>query len=829
MNHSRDNILIKLKLAAIFFIVALISFNDCQSQNIGINNDGTAPSKSALLDIKSSNKGVLVPRIFLTSDTDATTIANPAHALFIYNTNESVSVGKTFYYNENDSVNPHWVPFFQKYDAWHTIGNTGTTPGTNFLGTTDEKDFIIKTFGSERMKFDKNGGLSDHTLSITSLAETFDGVNINTNSITSGSGLKISANSLTNGSGLSIFSNSTAGLNEDWSYGLRVVKSGNNVNPLHASIGIYSAVSNSGDDAINSGGSFQVSGAHWANGVEILTKGVADNNQQAIVGADIQTLAYNNTNANSVTRAIQINTIGNNQGFTEGVLMSVSGSKVMNGLFFSVSNDTIISGYGVRSGIGGYAPANSNVIAAGEFVNNVTSTTANGRWKYGIRVMSTEEYSGWNVGGWFSAHGAPEGQNFAIIVPHKSDSSKWGGWVGIGTIYPKRLLHVDGTIRGGGDHYDGRIEFQEKGGGYVSLNVGELYLGHNINLTLPITMGNAGDFLQLTPITADSATLSWASPTSGWALTGNSGTNPPADFLGTTDPYDLVIKTNNSERMRIKSGGNVGIGTTAPNSLLHVAGVAQVGTANNLEGKISFYNTGGYNAITLKAPTGATATEYTLPSADGTAAQVLTTDGSGGLSWASPAGASGWSLTGNSGTTPGTNFIGTTDANDFVVKTNGQEQIRVLSTGKTGIGISPTALLHLGAGTATANTAPLKFSAGTNMTTPENGAVEYDGTNYFVTSNGTRYYLTKTLTAISSLDFPSTSKQTASDLTITVNGALNGDAVILGIPNEAICAGACGFYAWVSAANTVTVRCWNATSGGINPAAGTFRVSVVKY
>ncbi len=38
-----------------------------------------------------------------------------------------------------------------------------------------------------------------------------------------------------------------------------------------------------------------------------------------------------------------------------------------------------------------------------------------------------------------------------------------------------------------------------------------------------------------------------------------------------------------------------------------------------------------------------------------------------------PSGGSGWSLNGNAGTTAGTNFIGTTDAQDFVVKTNGNQ------------------------------------------------------------------------------------------------------------------------------------------------------------
>lgn len=42
---------------------------------------------------------------------------------------------------------------------------------------------------------------------------------------------------------------------------------------------------------------------------------------------------------------------------------------------------------------------------------------------------------------------------------------------------------------------------------------------------------------------------------------------------------------------------------------------------------------------------------------------------------------SGWRLTGNSGTTPGTNFIGTTDSQDLIFKTNSVESLKILSTG----------------------------------------------------------------------------------------------------------------------------------------------------
>jgi hypothetical protein len=57
---------------------------------------------------------------------------------------------------------------------------------------------------------------------------------------------------------------------------------------------------------------------------------------------------------------------------------------------------------------------------------------------------------------------------------------------------------------------------------------------------------------------------------------------------------------------------------------------------------------------------------------------------------------SDWSLAGNAGTTAGTNFIGTTDAQDLVIKTNNTERARILTTGELGLNeSSPTATLHI--------------------------------------------------------------------------------------------------------------------------------------
>jgi hypothetical protein len=56
-----------------------------------------------------------------------------------------------------------------------------------------------------------------------------------------------------------------------------------------------------------------------------------------------------------------------------------------------------------------------------------------------------------------------------------------------------------------------------------------------------------------------------------WELTGNSGTTA-TNFLGTQDSNPLVIKTNNSEAVRVEPNGNVGIGTTAIYHTFQVGG-----------------------------------------------------------------------------------------------------------------------------------------------------------------------------------------------------------------------------------------------------------------
>jgi hypothetical protein len=158
------------------------------SQNVGINRDGAAPHPSAMLDIQSASGGVLIPRIALTGNSDTVTIVKPAPSLLVYNTaaagsgNSAITPG---YYFWNGSA---WVRLMETGtnlpNLWKKDGNAGTSPGTDFIGTTDAKSLMFKV----------NNQKAGH-IDITA-ANTFFGYRAGLNTTTGFGNIGISYNAL---------------------------------------------------------------------------------------------------------------------------------------------------------------------------------------------------------------------------------------------------------------------------------------------------------------------------------------------------------------------------------------------------------------------------------------------------------------------------------------------------------------------------------------------------------------------------------------------------------------------------------------------------------
>lgn len=131
--------------------------------------------------------------------------------------------------------------------------------------------------------------------------------------------------------------------------------------------------------------------------------------------------------------------------------------------------------------------------------------------------------------------------------------------------------------------------------------------------------------------------------------------------------------------------------------LLNTNGLVNLRTAGSAT-ELRFFNTAGTFFTGLRTGTPTANTTFVLPSADGAAGQLLSTNGSGQLQWVNaPTGnASGWSLAGNTGTSATTNFVGTIDNTGLVFRTNNTQRMIIDPAGNVGIGVnSPGATLSV--------------------------------------------------------------------------------------------------------------------------------------
>jgi hypothetical protein len=135
------------------------------------------------------------------------------------------------------------------------------------------------------------------------------------------------------------------------------------------------------------------------------------------------------------------------------------------------------------------------------------------------------------------------------------------------------------------------------------------------------------------------------------------------------------------------------------------------------------------------------------------------------------------------------NGTGRLDIRDTITTgTNGDLVLALNGTGKLDLRAAP-----LKAGTATAGTAPLKFTSGTNLTTPESGTVNYDGSFYYVTSSTpTRQRISTDAApvaiAASAIDWTlgaTFTKTLAANTTFTMSNATDGRTIVVAVTNTA--------------------------------------------
>ncbi|QQR87904.1 MAG: hypothetical protein IPJ76_06685 [Flavobacteriales bacterium] len=209
----------KTRLILPLATILMMAAEHGSAQNIGINVNGAAPDASALLDIDATalpaanKKGLLVPRVALTATNVAAPVVAPAPSLLVYNTNTAgvvpTNVTPGYYYWDGA-----WVRFATTGQlGWGLTGNAGTVAGTNFIGTTDAVDWVIKTGGSaatnERARVLSGGQTVVNNTGLGT--NTNDVFSVYSNATTNGATANISAlgaraiNGYASGTGVGVF------------------------------------------------------------------------------------------------------------------------------------------------------------------------------------------------------------------------------------------------------------------------------------------------------------------------------------------------------------------------------------------------------------------------------------------------------------------------------------------------------------------------------------------------------------------------------------------------------------------------------------------------
>ncbi len=211
----------------ITIILMILGFSGF-SQNVGINTTGAAPNANAGLDVDFNNKGVLIPRVALSSTSSFAPLSAHVAGMLVYNTATAGDVNPGFYYNNGSA----WIPGFP------SAISTGDMLYWNGI------DWVRIPVGFPGQYLQLNGGLTPYwggaavlaslstiaASSITDVIAISGGNIINDNGLTvlsrgvcwNTSGTPTTADSkTTDGSGTGSFTSTLTGLSQSTTYYIR--------------------------------------------------------------------------------------------------------------------------------------------------------------------------------------------------------------------------------------------------------------------------------------------------------------------------------------------------------------------------------------------------------------------------------------------------------------------------------------------------------------------------------------------------------------------------------------------------------------------------------
>ena len=229
----------------------------------------------------------------------------------------------------------------------------------------------------------------------------------------------------------------------------------------------------------------------------------------------------------------------------------------------NTGSDNILIG----NGAGLTNTANNNVMI-GSFAGNAAST-GGGNTFLGTQAGQATSAGGQNtfIGTGAGSSNTTGDQNTLIGNGASVNANNLSNATAIGRA--SRVDASDALVLGSVSGVNGATSTSSVGIG-VNAPLDRLHVAGSIRMV----DGNQG--LGRIPVSNANGTMTWTDPLTvasglAWTLTGNAGTNPATNFLGTTDFQSLRFRTGNLDRMSITAAGLVGVRITTPLAPLHVA------------------------------------------------------------------------------------------------------------------------------------------------------------------------------------------------------------------------------------------------------------------
>lgn len=421
--------------------------------------------------------------------------------------------------------------------------------------------------------------------------------------------------------------------------------------------------------------------------------------------------------------------------------------------------------------------------------------------------------------------------------------NRYSGNVGIGKNNPVTKLDINGGLRISMESASCAVSYA----GTIRYNAGDIEFCNGAAWAAlgasAVTSSTVVSAFGYTPANVTAVETSFTTIT-------NSLTTVGASFVAVTNSIDAVSSSvitlsasytnlagvvsgiNSSQwatsgTMISYDSGNVGLGTSAPQTALHIIGKRDVYWSGN-----STYRGGGkqhtYNVFGDQYGNGSFYTYGASDTVGGgywiraghAGAYIKGGDGSGLSGGGAGVVAIGGDASGGSASTWGGaglyahGGLNGNGARTYAAYFDGGDV--VLNQGNMGIATSaPTARLHIAAGTS--STAPMKFSSGTLLSSAQSGALEYDGTNFYLTDSTNTRRTIATATSVGSIDNASTVNATGNMSLVPVG------SVIVSSTTASINAntGALVVNGGVGVAGNINVSGTISTNSGINVNAST--------